>query len=327
MLSGFILAYTYGHADFRRTPAVARYFQARVARIAPLYLLSLAVAAPIYADAVTHSQPGLYLTLFSMASVLAPVGLQSWVPGAAASLNFPSWSVSNEAFFYLLFPLLLPLLLSRPLRWLVVAGLYMAAVWASTLWLWRVFGAGYGLMDSTKGAAAGTRIAAQFIKFFPLCHLHEFVLGMLLHGLWARRAWRWPGPALLAGGAALFLAFTGLAGMVPDPVDHNGLMALPLALLILGGANIRGGCPGWLVFLGKASFGMYLFHAPLYQGLRWLDQSLFQSALAAAPYFTEGAALVAVIALASWLHVAFEEPMRRRIMRWSQPATVAEKAS
>ena len=316
MLSGFILAYTYAEADFSRPAAVARYLQARVARIMPLYLLSLVVAAPIYADALINSQPDLYLTLFGTAPVLAPLALQAWVPGAAASINFPTWSVSNEAFFYVMFPLLLPVLLLRPVRWLAAAGLYMVVLWALTVWLWGEFGAGLGLMDSTKGAPPITRLVAQFIKFFPLCHLHEFVAGMLLHVLWRRGGWRWSGPALLAGGAALFLALTGLTGMVPDPVDHNGPMILPLSLLILGGANIRDGWPGPLVFLGKASYGMYLFHAPLYQGMRWLDDARFHSALAGVRYLYEAIALAAVIALASWLHLAVEEPMRRRIMRW-----------
>ena len=316
MLSGFILSYTYARTDFRRPASVVRYLQARFARIMPLYLLSLAVAAPFYIDSVLHSRPGPYLTLYGMASVLAPLGLQAWVPGAAGSINFPSWSVSNEEVFYLLFPLLLPALMLRPVRWLVLAGLYMAAVWGATIWLWQEFGGGTGLMESSKASPDGVRLAAQFIKFFPLCHAHEFVLGMLLYLLWERIAWRWPGWLLLLGGFGLFLAMVEAAGLVPGPVFHNGLMTLPFALLILGGANLRSGGGTLLVFLGKASYGMYLFHVPLYQSLRWLDQAAFQGALMAVPFLCEFIVLAAVVAVASWLHLAFEEPLRRRIMRW-----------
>jgi peptidoglycan/LPS O-acetylase OafA/YrhL len=251
-----------------------------------------------------------------MGPILAPFGLQSWVPGASTAINFPSWSISDEAFFYLLFPVLLPALLVRPWRWLGAAGLFMVAVWASTGWLWHEFGGGYGLMASIKTAPDSSRLAAQFIKFFPLCHVQEFVLGMVLYVLWVRTAWRWPGLPLLAAGLGLFLVLVNAAEIIPAPVFHNGLMTLPFALLILGGANLRAGGGSPLVFLGKASYGMYLFHAPLYRIVGWLDQTVFQSAVIAVPFLTEAIALAAVLALACWLHLAFEEPLRRRIMRW-----------
>jgi peptidoglycan/LPS O-acetylase OafA/YrhL len=34
--------------------------------------------------------------------------LQAWVPAAALSVNLVGWSLSAEAFFYLLLPLVLP---------------------------------------------------------------------------------------------------------------------------------------------------------------------------------------------------------------------------
>ena len=325
MLSGFILAYTYAEADFAAPGVLGRYLRARAARILPLYLLSLALAAPLYIEAVLYSPPGLYQSLYDTASVLAPLGLQAWVPGAAASINFPTWSVSNEAFFYLLFPLLLPALLLRPRRWLLVTAILTVAVWVATVWLWQVLGNGYGLMESSKTAPDLTRLAAQFIKFFPLCHVHEFVAGMLLFALWRSRAWRWPGVPLLAGGAVLFVALAGVSDLVPAPVDHNGLMVLPFSLLILGGANLGAGRGGLVVFLGKASYGMYLFHAPVYQYLCRLDQGAFSSALKAVPYLTEAVALALTVAVASALHLAVEEPLRRKIMGRSGPAAAAAR--
>src|SRR4029077_1716836 len=43
---------------------------------------------------------------FKLAAVLEILLLQSWVPPAALSWNSVGWSLSVEAFFYLLFPLL-----------------------------------------------------------------------------------------------------------------------------------------------------------------------------------------------------------------------------
>ena len=326
ILSGFILSYTYAKTDLRRPEAVILFFKARFARIVPLYLLSLIIAAPFFINAVCHSQPGLYLTLYSFATVLAPLGLQSWIPGAAASINFPSWSVSNEEFFYLLFPVLLPLILLRPVQGLLLACLATVAVWSATLSIWQSYGGGYGLMSSSKSAPDSVRLAAQFVKFFPLWHIHEFVFGILLYVCWEQRARHWMGLPMLLGGFGLLFVMLTYADLIPAPIFHNGLMIFPFALLILGGANLRGmgnsGAGSLLVFLGKASYGMYLLHAPLYQILCQVDQTMFQSSLRAVPYLTETLVLVAVLAVASWLHLVFEEPLRRWIMHWPEKASV-----
>jgi peptidoglycan/LPS O-acetylase OafA/YrhL len=41
-------------------------------------------------------------------TILAVMLLQAWVPAAALSVNLVGWSLSAEAFFYLLLPLVLP---------------------------------------------------------------------------------------------------------------------------------------------------------------------------------------------------------------------------
>jgi len=95
LLSGFILSYTYSGL----APGVqnyAKFWEARFARIYPVYLFSLLLALPFQ----FHT-----LTLKSTVAVLLMV--QAWNPlhpEMSGAWNYPAWSLSVEAFFYLCFP-------------------------------------------------------------------------------------------------------------------------------------------------------------------------------------------------------------------------------
>src|SRR5258708_3693928 len=106
VLSGFILVYTYAGP-----PLNARLFwQARFARVYPAYVLSLIVAAPFFFFALRHLDLPFFAwskVHFAAACILTVVLLQAWVPQAALTWNSVCWSLSVEAFFYSVFPLLL----------------------------------------------------------------------------------------------------------------------------------------------------------------------------------------------------------------------------
>src|SRR5437016_3929734 len=117
VLSGFILTYTYlgdqpDAIDFRP------FWVARLARIYPVYLLSFVVGAPLYfrysVATVTPLGDAIGMAAGALGTVLSMT--LAWSPATVrlvASWNLPAWSLSAEAFFYVLFPVIGLILIRR----------------------------------------------------------------------------------------------------------------------------------------------------------------------------------------------------------------------
>ena len=114
VLSGFILVYTYSD----RVVGLREFWQMRFARIYPALFFSLLLMAPSFFYVCLRMDvpkivpewvwPAAHLKL-SAITVLTMV--QTWIPQNSLAWHMPTWSLSNEAFFYFLFPFLLPVFL------------------------------------------------------------------------------------------------------------------------------------------------------------------------------------------------------------------------
>jgi peptidoglycan/LPS O-acetylase OafA/YrhL len=264
VLSGFILAYTYP-SDFK----VRDFWSARVARIYPVYLLGLAlVAPPILGKLALHlASPR---ELFSgLASFLL---VQAWHPVAALTWNDPGWSLSAEAFFYLMFPLVLV-----PLRNLRKPGLIvgMGLAWCAILILPTACLV-LNVHDFKGIPATGlpTGWWCNVLKFNPLIRFPEFVFGVMLGRMFIQQrssiaetgqsGWKFYVPAMVA----VLVIYGFLSPHLPYLFIHNNAFIICNALLLYGLA--RGGgftdrwlSHPWLIRLGEASYAIYLLHAPI----------------------------------------------------------------
>lgn len=137
ILSGFVLASRHLR-NSSRTETAAEFYWARFIRLYPAYLVGFLLFAPIAVQKyLVHSsstirEPG----TFALSAVLYSLMLQAWTPLAQA-WNGPSWSLSVEAFMYLVFPLLVVRLIRLNYKntilivcvaWLIPAGLACAYV-------------------------------------------------------------------------------------------------------------------------------------------------------------------------------------------------------
>ena len=305
VLSGFVLARGYASASWDRASLI-RYGAARVARIYPVYLVSLVIIAPIaYQD--LFAAPSASVRGARAAMLLNYTFVwQGWTGTLPVQWNTPAWSLSCELFFYLCFPLVL--LLTRCTNWrrsLVVAG---AAV--SLPVLLRLG----GLPDTWK----------------PLVHLGDFLLGIASAGVYdALLRFR---PNLLGLGSRLYLPASALFVVLISaprfverwtPLD---VLLRPLNALILLGLALGGGLVARVLslrlslLLGKASYAIYILHIPL---LWWYKRSWVYHLAAPWPVPASVIFMAGVVAVSTLVYKLVEEPANRRLrsalVSWLSP--------
>lgn len=314
VLSGFILAHNYAGRDFRDTRVLAQYFRARIARIVPVYIFALMAGFPFAYSTFLALEPSTFKSLFASSAVLSPLALQAWVPGAVCAINCPTWSISVEFFFYLVLPLVLAFVLKRPGYWFLLAVILLIASFAMLEALWAWSG-----VDGTilrPGHSMASRLLEQFIKYFPLWRLPEFLLGLALYSLWSRNAGESFTGVMFAAAFVAALTLYWFTDELPEAGLHNGLSVVVWAPLIVAAANVKSGLlhNPVFVFLGRASFSLYLLHFPVLLAAKRLGA---RAAAAGVPLnltyvMLTGAFASLVVAIVVFRYV--EEPSRRLIM-------------
>jgi len=239
IVSGFVLAWTARPGD--RTK---QFYQRRFARIYPLYFVCWAVAL------------GLLVTMknedFSVVELLPLTLLQSWVPNETAyfAVSAVFWSLSCEAFFYLVFPWILPYLQRLETRGrLILLAAIVAAVFSIA-----------ALIDPLVSGSVGH----WFLYIFPPVRLLEFVLGILL-ALQMKKSTAFAFPLWAA--TLLTVASFFVSALAPGSYMRVAVTLIPFALLVWSAA--RADLLGlrspfrWapIVTLGVWSYAFYLIHS------------------------------------------------------------------
>lgn len=269
VLSGFILAYNY--RDFSKDGSIKRFLVARFARVWPLHL----VTCIIWIGLIFHFDRTFYfggetgaLRLISNLTLV-----QSWIPLKlwALSFNGVAWSISNEMFFYLLFPMLIGLWSKH---W---AKLFFGATIIVAAFIW----AGNSLELKTSDDYNGVSLLGT-LYFNPLVRAFEFMFGIFLAKVFMTpaihefktNAFGWLYLEIMSLG--LVVVGMLLAGNPARIADIFGTAAgyyfqregiwLIWGLLILVFALSKGPIGKLLstqpmVFLGEISFSLYLVHA------------------------------------------------------------------
>jgi peptidoglycan/LPS O-acetylase OafA/YrhL len=285
VLSGFVLARTYAATAWNGR-SLWRYGVGRVARIYPVYLLSLAIVAPFIVAARTASKG--WLVAMHLALV------QGWFVGHyTVGWNIAAWTLSCEMFFYLMFPLA-AMALRGSGWWKTLAVAAAACVMTHVLWA-------LGVSDNLK----------------PVIHFADFLMGIAASSafdLLTSRAKRPAGMWLYVPGCLAAATLIAYPQLLPGPVDLNSALR-PLNAILLIGFGLGG---GWiaralstrtLVYLGKSSYAMYILHIPiLWWAVSW-----------SMPFATE-IYVVFVIAISALVYRWIEEPANRYLRSLTAPA-------
>jgi peptidoglycan/LPS O-acetylase OafA/YrhL len=261
MLSGFVLAYNYAGKAQEGKLSPTRFWKARLTRLYPVYLLSIVLGfQTLVAERGVHT-PG----MFWLGMVLTPLLLQGWVPEIATFWNTPAWTMSAEAFYYLIFPWVAAWRTAKRIRWQLAQ--------LGVLWCLGLIPGVLYVIYNPDHIVVVDRFSygpwLQALKFTPLPHLPSFVFGVLLAGL---------DESIERGGwIRLALGLAGFAGIytilvqgpkVPYALIHDGLLMPLFGCLILGlaGQNLLAKFFSFraFVFVGESSYCLYLMHFNLW---------------------------------------------------------------
>jgi peptidoglycan/LPS O-acetylase OafA/YrhL len=262
LLSGFVLAYNYSGRARAGELDTVRFWKARFTRLYPIYLLSLLMAWWMLAKEYGAHTHAMYWT----GVVLTPLLLQGWIPSIATFLNTPAWTMSAESFYYVLFPWMA--------RWKKPEHIAHHLGKLGAVWVLGMAPGALYMLFNPDSIAHPDRYSygpwLQALKYTPYAHLASFVFGVLLAELdevLPRQGW-----------LRLLLGITGFAGiygllmlgpLVPYAIMHDGLLMPLFACIVLGlaGDNWLAHALGIrpLVFVGEASFCLYLLHFNLWE--------------------------------------------------------------
>ncbi len=311
VLSGAVLMLVYQGTIAEGRFRLREFALKRFARLYPVHLVTLVLALAILLGGPLLGFQGRALDYDVPSMVLLHLGLMhAWGVLPTGGLNFPSWSISAEAFAYALFPLLALAFFRLSPR----AALPMAL----SVFLIYCVGVEAALPESLRrpdGAMSLTRLAADFgiLRIVP-----SFILGMGL----ARSLGTQPNRPL---GAALTGA--GLAGMGASLAAGQDILFILAFTGLLGGLLLwRPTAPAPLCFLGRISYSLYMVHG--------LVQIVGFKLIETLGGWPDGAVPVAFLPLmvalslaAAWgLFAGVEQPCRRWLVRRSARAASAREA-
>ena len=164
VLSGFVMMIAYGNKDHINPK---EYYLNRVARVYPLHLLALIMTIVVSVLIVIN-----YIQFFKWdftAIILQLSLVHTWFPKYALSLNVPSWSVSVEAFFYMLFPLIFNKIIKK-------ISYKNFAILVISVWLISQISFNlYYFTDDYKHPS----FESFLLRYNPLFHLNSFLVGIL----------------------------------------------------------------------------------------------------------------------------------------------------
>lgn len=297
-LSGVVLALNYmNKPKFNNR----EFFLKRFARLYPVYLLAFLVTLflGMYFNNAFPKGGSILLQL---------LGLHAWFPGICLEINYPSWSIAVEVFFYLLFPLIVVLqqrIGSKKMNKIIIL-------------LWLISVLQHCLFSEYLYEPNPAR--EQFILYFPLWHLNTFLTGILCakyidQKLNQKRTNAIQPRILYVLGTILFFVLLNTDNFI-KPYTHNGLMSPVFFLIIAGLSTDRSLVTKFLgnklfVLLGNASYSIYLFQWPVAICM----MALFGST--SLDGFQFYAYLICLIGFSSIIYLSFEKTMKNLIVeKW-----------
>lgn len=343
ILSGLVLAYGSTNELGDCAKPAREFWFARFSRIYPLFLFAVVASLPLNLALLRHSHSTSgALALTAVHAIIAMLMLQAWLPHLVFISNGPGWSLSVEAFFYLLFPFIVHKFKCRTVQHLLALTIPLWILSMAPSLVVEILernGSFDGRGNTTVLGMTLTPLwfAAKFVGHFPLLRLAEFCIGLCLGQFVlarmvarqstavidltdsqlatetkVRRQLGWLGGGTLV---ALVAALTWAGNLrEASEIMVNSSFATPLFAIILVSLTLGVGpqvkllSSGTLIRLGTASYALYIIQVPF----EWW----WTKAVPISRDTTFGLVLflVAVVAASIVLERMIEVPARRWLM-------------
>ena len=281
VLSGFIMAYNY--LDYKNESSVpyAKFWLARFVRIYPVYLLSLILSLPAFFHNIRVEFTGqMTIVQASVIGAFTITLLQAWTPWTVTQWNWPGWTLSAEAFFYLVFPFIaiyINRLSNKKIMFLIIL-LWFAALIVPIIYL---------ISQLDELPTIGNSPTLRFIYYTPLFHLPQFLIGVG-GGIIFLRKFSIQGVTSLENSRILFpvkiasimtvAILTTIPG-IPQGLLNNGLLAPLFVLIVYALAHKKGLAVKilslrFITILGEVSYAIYILQIPLYGWTSFFNKRL-----------------------------------------------------
>jgi peptidoglycan/LPS O-acetylase OafA/YrhL len=297
MLSGFILVYNYhDKLNSLNLYQSKKFFIARIAKIYPIHIFTFLLAIPYYFFIPLKHEPFLYVFQAFTNLIL----IHSFIPFGNISFNGVSWSLSDEMFFYTVFPFILYCFYKFKIKIANLVILFTAGLVTLTI------------------IALNTPRSDWFFYFFPGVRIIEFIGGMILGIIFLKtRRFLFNRSAIIFSvlefSVLCLLIFTVSQSIQVNQNLRYGLVFIPvLMLLIYVFAFQKGRLSKFLskklfIYLGNISFSFYMVHNLILSYILFLWNPNINSVVLIC------ACLILAVFSSSLLFHFIEEPMRKKV--------------
>ncbi len=246
VLSGFILSHRYHEKFLDKKQQKSSFYLARISRIYPLHILCFIISIPLVILDYDGNLIKLILTgIFNLTLT------QSFIPYTSVyfSFNLPSWSLSNEIFFYLLFPFLTIWLKPQYCKKNAIIAITISILLFSLLFI------------------IPKNLSHQLFYINPIIRLYDFSMGIILFGFYKhiKNKGTKLGTLFELLSVSLFVILFAFHNQAPSMLVNSLYYMIPICLIILSISLEQGRLSYllrnfFLVKLGEISFAFYMIH-------------------------------------------------------------------